>query len=643
MRSLLTTAVKGLSSQLTFTSQLQDSSPSEMNRNMPVGKSVGLVTLNSRYAHAAPGIRILRNLAREAGLSDVWCEEFTINESVWKMADTILRHGPDIIGISISIWNREKSFELARHLRVARPELILVAGGPEVSFEDSCPDEFNHLVRGEGEGAWLRLLGISGEAAPVWPYLSEDLPSLRGRMAYLETTRGCPYRCAFCLSGHDGAWDGCDVLSSAGVGGGQAGSGDGSAGGVSAACASDEHPGSSPTAQHPLGHWREWLPFPRERFIEETRKLVDAGVTCVKFLDRTFNADPKRALEWFRDIARIPGNFHFEIRAELLNDATLKFLRSVPPGKFQFEVGIQSLTPSTLSAIGKSPQTDVLLRRLRQLLDVSTVHVHADLIWGLPEEGLNQIIDTFNRLAPMGFHELQLGFLKFLPGAPVRDMRKKYGYVHQPQPPYEVLRHDGLSGEELLRLKRIENAFEVFYNSQRFSRSLRYVFAHSGLTPFEVIERLSDGLIAQGAFRSTPSLDATYRVFADAFAECGVGAPVRTGACAGKPAETRTGGDAAADANNGGSRPNQLPLLLDYLLLDYATSQRVYRIPPFLRGPLHTPSGGHDTIFVCFRHQFDPSTWTFKNVSAPDVYLVKHSTQESYFRDVSITRKSDST
>jgi hypothetical protein len=546
---------------------------------MTSSTSVLAVCLNATFVHTSASVRILRNMARDRlGLSAL-ALEFSLGEPAWKMAESILVHEPRVVGFSIYIWNREASLALISRLRRMAPDLLIVVGGPEVWFESSLPPDVDVLVRGEGEELWLQLLQrffagerVSGtilgdaDANEVLPprldtYRAEDAGKLRGRLAYLETSRGCPFRCAFCLSGR-------------------------------AAC-----------------RLRFASESEGERLLEVVLWLREQGVRTIKFLDRTFNANPARALALWNVLAPVSGmGFHFEVEAALLDGPALAFLASVPPGRFQFEIGVQSTRPETLRSIGRREDVESVLERLTELAVSGRIHVHADLIWGLPGDDMASIIDGFNRLFATGVHELQLGFLKLLPGAPLGQTVRSSAYRFDPRPPYEVLVSDALSASELRALHCLEQVFNLYSNSKRFVRSLRYLLEVEGSQPFALFSLIADHFRSRGYWAVSLGVEQQIDILLELFP--------------------------AAE------------LLADYLLLDYVCSQNVFTIPKRLKNPMEISrelkarfKASAQLQLVSFFHRLDCETMRFTPAANPGIYLVERRGDEVYsLAGASVTR-----
>lgn len=502
--------------------------------------SIGIVTLNAKYIHTSLSLPYLRNAARRAGHGNVWIQEFTINQPLWKIAAAILERKPDVLGLSVYIWNREQSFDLIDRLKKQRPGLSIVVGGPEVSFEPQLSDEVT-LISGEGEKKWTECLGYlargetpSRETRERWnlygedlpelapPYTEEDAENVKGRIAYLETSRGCPYLCSFCLSARDKSV--------------------------------------------------RYFDDPQQE--KQIELLARAGARCVKFVDRTFNLKPARMQRLMAWLTRFEDlTFHFEVVGDLLTDELLDFLETVPPGRFQFEIGIQTTGDETQGKIDRRQDNDRLFAALRRLVGQHRIHFHCDLIFGLPGESLEDCLKSFRDVLAIRPHELQLGFLKFLPGAPIRALIENHDYRFQSRPPYEVLSHRDLPAEAVIHLKKFTEVFDLFYNSRRFRFSLDHLLETQD--PVAVFERLLEAVEARDGLFKALSLDDQYLLLYETFSL--------------------------------GSQP----LTVDLLKLDYLYAQRAYRLPGFLRngGPAPaTWTKDRRTPVIAFSHAIEISS-----------------------------------
>ncbi len=424
-----------------------------------------LTTLHSKFIHASLALPLLAAYCRHAERT-LLIREYTVHEPKETVLADLLAEQPDVVAFSVYLWNRTATLELADALAVARPGLRVVLGGPEVSFDG--PELFAHhpgiaaLVHGEGElplrallDAWLsgcRPEGIprlswrdvkSVLTGPDGPLLADldaipspyplDLVDLSRGLVYLETSRGCPYRCAFCMSALDS----------------------------------------------------RVRTYSMPRIRADLLWLMQREVPCIKLVDRTFNYDAARARDIFQFILehnRV-SRFHFEIGAHLLDDATLSLLEQVPHDVFQFEIGVQSTLPRTLEAIGRETSLERLEANVLQLRSAGNIHLHLDLIAGLPGQGSASFLQSVDRVMALRPHHLQLEPVKLLPGAPLRRDAAALGLRFDPHPPYGILATPDLSFEELEHLRGISRLLDLTWNSGRLLEFLEQLtMLHASLS-----------------------------------------------------------------------------------------------------------------------------------------------------------------
>ncbi|NLM46220.1 MAG: DUF4080 domain-containing protein [Firmicutes bacterium] len=450
---------------------------------------VVICSLNSQYIHSslAPWYLLAGVNACCGGEVRAIVAEGTVNEDKTAVLERILRHKPQVAAFSCYIWNIARVRKLIPLLKQTNPEVTIVLGGPEVSYNAeevlSALPAADYLIAGEGEEPFVLLLqallhgkspsGIPGlcyrsgkrivKAAPHTsakeppdPYTDAYFSALEGRIAYLETSRGCPFSCAFCLSGR---------------------------------CGSIRF-------------------FSQKRVEKNLLQLAKSGAQTVKLVDRTFNANRARAREIFRFILdrygkEIPAGvcFHFEMAGDLLDAETIDLLATAPRGAIQFEIGLQSFNPKALAAVSRTTNVTVLKDNIRKILALGNIHVHLDLIAGLPYEDLNSFQESFNTAYRLQPHLLQLGFLKILPGTPMRNNPEQFPCLYAKDPPYEVLATPWLSGEELLLLHKVEAALNRLYNSGRFRRTLHYLLQATGEAPFSLLHRFAEETAVAGTDR----------------------------------------------------------------------------------------------------------------------------------------------
>lgn len=432
-----------------------------------------LSTLNARYLHAAFGLRYLM-----ANLGDLRSRavlvEFDINQPVVEIAESILSHNPRILGLGVYIWNVRPTTELVSILKRLRPDLLIVLGGPEVSHEPEGQEIVtlaDHVITGEADLCFGELCGRLLKESPVdcrpipkiipaalpdlarleLPYDLYDDRDIAHRVIYVEASRGCPFTCEFCLSSLD-----------------------------------------IPVRQ-----------FPLDRFLDAMHRLLDRGALRFKFVDRTFNLHLPTSiaiLRFFLERMR-PGLFiHFELVPDRLPEPLRELIARFPEGSLQFEVGLQTLNPEVEERISRRQNHTRMEDNLRWLRVHSSVHVHADLIVGLPGEDLETFGAGFDRLLELGPQEIQVGILKRLRGTPIVRHDIEWGMVYSPHPPYEVLRTRVLDFATLGRLKRFAAFWDLFANSGRFSAALPLLWSTGGIpvSAFKAFLAFSDDLHRQG-------------------------------------------------------------------------------------------------------------------------------------------------
>ncbi len=456
--------------------------------------------LNSKYIHSSLAPWCLFTSCRKKCCDGIELRviEGTVNEKQEAVLSRILYEKPDAVSFSCYIWNIRAVLSLCKKLKQALPEVKIILGGPEVSYNQdeilSLNPTVDFVVSGPGESPVPVLLNSlflenetdipsvsrrigerihidRREAEPdetVSPYCKEYFDSLGGRIAYIESSRGCPFSCAFCLSGRLGKVRYTDL----------------------------------------------------ERVKNEMVRLSALGAGTVKFVDRTFNCHKERAKEILGFILEHYGRaivegtcFHFEIAADLLTEEQLEIIEKLPAGAVQFEVGIQSFNTKTLEAINRRTDLERVVTNVKRLLSFGNCHIHIDLIAGLPEEDYASFISGFNKAYEIGADMLQLGFLKILKGSPMDGNREKYPCEYSSEPPYEVISTPWISNSELQKLHTAENELERLYNSRRFCRTLAYVLSVSTLTPYELFYKTGEYLKAIGFEGSIPLDEYTNLIF----------------------------------------------------------------------------------------------------------------------------------
>lgn len=415
---------------------------------------VVLFGLNGSFSHSNLAIRRLRPFLEADGFTVV-LSEAGLRDGDASLLESLVFENADIYGFSCYIWNISRMLELAKNLRSLRPDALIIFGGPEVSYDterfDGCAF-IDCIITGAGESALVEVCSAFRDGRTVSRLMDGGDTGLSegilyradepvSNTLYYESAVGCPFSCSFCLSSAS-----CGVKAK-----------------------SSEQTLSELKAFEQLG-----------------------GDRTVKFVDRTFNFDKKRAIEIWRGLLspEYTKRYHFEVCASLLDDEAFETLKQFPVGKIQLEAGLQSTNPQTLNAVARHLDVDKTLSACRKIMSFGNIHVHFDLIAGLPYEGYSSFSKSFNEAYPC-CHQLQLGFLKLLHGTALRKDADKYGYIFTSEPPYTVLQNNWMSYAELRRLDVISDLLERFKNSQHFESTLEYALPFSE-SPFAFYEGLAD-------------------------------------------------------------------------------------------------------------------------------------------------------
>ena len=466
---------------------------------------VTLVGINAKYIHSNLAVRYLKTYTEDLKYE---CEimEFSINDKVDRILEEILRSKPDLVAFSCYIWNIDYVKAVSSLIKLVNNKIEILYGGPEVSY--NC-EEFlkenigDFIIDGEGEVTYKEfinwkitteeklknnsksnndnkvdignILGLyrkmngkifyNGKRPLmdmddiIFPYNEEELTN---KIVYYEASRGCPFKCKYCLSS--------------------------------------------------TTHGVRFLNI--ERVKKELIFLVDKKVRLVKFVDRTFNCNSKFAVEIWEFLININTEitFHFEISADLLNEYEIEVLSKAPRGRFQFEVGVQTTNPVVLNNINRFVNFNDVKEKVEQLEKTKNIAQFLDLIAGLPGEDYECFKRSFNDVYGIHAEKLQLGFLKLLKGSDMRNEAPIWGMVYAPYPPYEILKTKDISYEELVKLKRVEKMVDKYYNSQKFSTILKY-FVEKFNTPFDFYYELGLFFYEKGHFsRNISSVD-YYKIF----------------------------------------------------------------------------------------------------------------------------------
>jgi radical SAM superfamily enzyme YgiQ (UPF0313 family) len=396
-----------------------------------------LTTLNARYAHAAFGLRyLMANLGSLQPKTKIL--EFDINQKSTDIIEAILAENPRIVGIGIYIWNVMPATQVVAELKRLRPEIVIVLGGPEVSFETDQQEICrlaDYIITGEADLSFGELCEkLINQTQPETrliaapfpdfsrlklPYDFYDDRDLQQRVVYVEASRGCPFSCEFCLSSLD-----------------------------------------VPVRNAPL-----------DDFLAAMQRLLDRGLQRFKFVDRTFNLNiqtSKAILEFFLSRYQPGMFFHFEMIPDRLPEGLRELIRQFPAGALQFEVGIQSFCPEVCQRISRRQDAGRAEENLTFLREQTGVHVHADLIVGLPGEDVASFAAGFDRLVALGPQEIQVGMLKRLRGTPIVRHDREFQMAYSPHAPYEVLQTGAIDFATMQRLRRFSRYWDLVANSGNF-------------------------------------------------------------------------------------------------------------------------------------------------------------------------------
>lgn len=455
-----------------------------------------LAGINSQYVHLNLAVRYLKKYVEANSDLKIEIYETNINNQVFNIIKDIYELNPDKIIFSTYIWNKEYVVEIVRELKKVLPNVEIILGGPEVSYKwekfmANMP-EVDALLLGEGEKVILnfltkkdkKALGVvyreNGEIIfngiePIienldivpFPYEDWELED-RTKIFYYESSRGCPFSCSYCLSSID------------------------------------------KTVRY----------YSLDRMKKDLKRFLDSPIKLLKFVDRTFNLKKERYIEIWKFLLenyREGITFHFEINANIFDDETLDFLEKVPKGYFQFEIGVQSINPETMVAIKRNNILDKLAYNVRRIS--RNIHLHLDLIAGLPYETYDIFKDSFNYVYNLKPEMIQLGFLKLLKGTQMYDEVEKYNYKYYSKPPYEVFSNKFISFGELVKLKNLEKMLDYYYNSEKFSYTCDFVIKNNFDSAFTFFEKIADYYDKKGYLKISHKEVALFNILYDFYVE----------------------------------------------------------------------------------------------------------------------------
>lgn len=439
-------------------------------------------TLNAKYIHTNIAIRYLKAYA--APEYDIQITEYTIKDPIMNIVTDLISREPVVLGFSCYIWNIEETIKVMQMIKKINPSIKIVVGGPEVSYDSyewlEKVSSIDIIVLGEGEQTFKQLLNeISGtqeyKNVPGIAYrrdgqilsnlqrnkldlkelpspycFPEDIPHLGKRVQYIETSRGCPFSCQFCLSSIE-----------VGV-----------------------------------------RYFDREKIKDDIRYLMKNGAKTIKFVDRTFNISRSYAMEMFQFLIdeHLPGTvFQFEITADIMRPEVIEFLnREAPAGLFRFEIGVQSTNDDTNELVKRKQNFTKLTRTVTLVKEGGKIDQHLDLIAGLPEEDYHSFRQTFNDVFALRPEEMQLGFLKMLRGTGLRLRAADHDYIYMDHSPYEILGNNVLSFGDIIRIKQVEDVLEKYWNDHRMDLTIEYLVTSVFDSPFDFFQEFGSFWDQQG-------------------------------------------------------------------------------------------------------------------------------------------------
>ena len=464
-----------------------------------------LTTLNSKFIHTNLAIRYLNQMVKDIEDIEVDIREYTINNELDFILKDIYKNDYDVILFSTYIWNVNDIVKLCDNIKKVKPNMKIALGGPEVSYdsEDSMKkyDFVDYILYGEGELVFrdfvkylkgdIQIEDVDGivyrnnkdiiknkpmkllenlDLIPS-PYEKLNKEEYENRIVYYETSRGCPFNCQYCLS----------------------------------------------STLQGLRY------FSIDRVKKDLKALIDARVSQIKFIDRTFNANKKFAMEIMKFLMENDNDYttyHFEVTAHLLSDDMLEFLKDCKEGLFQFEIGVQTTNEKVLDAVGRRDDFGKLSYVVKKIASYRNIHQHLDLIAGLPYEDYKSFENSFNDVFNLGIEHLQLGFLKMIKGTGIRNRADEHEFRYKDYPPYEVLYNKYISYDQILKLKDIEEILERYFNSKNFVLSMRYIIHNFyKQSPFKFFEDFATYFNDNGYFNMSQGKNQLYKILLDFYLE----------------------------------------------------------------------------------------------------------------------------
>lgn len=452
----------------------------------PAVPKIILVALNASYSHTNLAVRYLQQIALESGL-ETQIKEYTINDQINRIVDELIELAPDVLGFSCYIWNYEILIKVVERVKLACSDIQIMLGGPQVI---DCNQEWMRLhsavdlvMVGEGEiafrewcqqyilangkyepidGIWTQSSEVNiinnyvNRKRGVFGHAYENKEDLSNRLAYYETSRGCAYRCSYCLSSLD-----------------------------------------------KRVRYRDMVTVKKD-----LAQLASSGAKTIKLVDRTFNLQEARAREIIDFWCSLPtaSCLHCEIVAEIMSDEMLEYLAELPGGRLQFEIGVQSTNPQSLKAVNRRMNWVRTEQVIRKLLAGGNIHIHLDLLVGLPYEDFNSLRNSFNNVYSLQPHHLQLGMLKILPGTQMKTQAQELNYRYVSYPPYEIVSTPWLNAQEVVSMHQLAETMDKLYNGVELTRAHDELIAYFE-SPFDYWLRLAQLAWETGMFQSPQKLD----------------------------------------------------------------------------------------------------------------------------------------
>lgn len=460
-----------------------------------------LTTLNSKFIHTNLAIRYLNQMVKDIEKVNVEMREYTINNELDFILKDIYSNDYNVILFSTYIWNINDIVKICNNLKKVNKNIKIALGGPEVTYDSvesmKKYDFVDYILYGEGELIFrdfvkhlkgdMKIEDVNGlvyrnngeiiknkprkdipnlDIIPS-PYINLNKEEYENRIVYYETSRGCPFNCQYCLS----------------------------------------------STLQGLRY------FSIDRVKRDLKALIDARVSQIKFIDRTFNANKKFAMEIMKFLMENDNDYttyHFEVTAHLLTEDMLDFLKGCKEGLFQFEIGVQTTNEKVLDAVGRRDDFSKLSYVVQKIASYRNIHQHLDLIAGLPYEDYKSFEKSFNDVFNLGIEHLQLGFLKMIKGTGIRNSADIHGFKYKDYPPYEVLYNKYISYNEILKLKDIEEILERYFNSKNFVLSMRYIIHnYYKESPFKFFEDFATYFDENGYFNMSQGKNQLYKILLD--------------------------------------------------------------------------------------------------------------------------------